>query len=111
MRPRFVINKGIKKVITAISKRFEEETFYTAAIYNPKDTTTKITCTAECAIVDGKNKVVFEFPGVDTDKLKVGFGTIEIYDTDKNIMIYRDDFAVIRKNSLPITDKSEPSES
>ena len=106
MRPRYVINKGIKKTIKVVSRRLETGTTYIAAIYNRRDTSTKITDSALCSVVDSRRTVVFVFPGVDTNKLKVGTATIEIYDSEKNIMIFRDDFAVIRPNSLPITDQS-----
>ena len=109
MRPRFVINKGIAKEIIAVSSHFTIGTSYTSAIYNRADRSKKITATATAsAYDDGRPSVTFVFPaydqsGNDTNALKEGTATIEIYDNAKNIMVYREDFAIIRKNSLPIS--------
>lgn len=108
MRPRYVIHKGIRKTIKAISRRFTLGISYTAAIYNPKDRSKKITASNICVAFDGKNGVSFSFPGTDTNKLKEGYATIEVYDSDndKDVMMVCDNFAIIRKNSLPINDVS-----
>lgn len=105
MRPRFVINKGISKEITAVSSHFLLGVTYEASIYNKRDLTTKIVDQGVCTLntTNNRHQVEFTFSGTDTNKLKFGYATIEIYDTTKNIMIYRDEFAVIRNNSLPIT--------
>lgn len=100
---RFIINKGISKEIIAISRFFEVGEAYTAAIYNPKDLTVKIAVAAYCTLYEDRHQIVFDFSGEETDKLKTGYATIEIYDQDKNMMVYKDNFAVIRKNSLPIS--------
>lgn len=103
MKRRCYIHKGIQKRITAIGRRFVVGTEYTASIYNPKDTSIKITSTAVCVELDDKNRVAFVFSGEQTDSLKVGYATIEIYDNNRTTMAVRDNFAIIRKNSLPIT--------
>ena len=110
MRPRFVINKGIGKKITAVSSYFTVGSTYEAAIYNRHDMTVKILDQAVCALNErtNKNECAFQFTGTETNKLKEGYATIEIYDSSKSMMIFRDEFAVIRKNSLPIqSDESE----
>lgn len=104
MRPGIYIHKGIQKRINAIGKLFVDGTLYKAALYNPKDRTKKIVATAVCYEEDGKKKIPFVWTGEQTDKLKVGFATIEIYDAAHTKMIVRDNFAVIRINSLPITE-------
>ena len=113
MCPGFVINKGIDKTVTAVSSLFTSGQTYKAAIYNKKDKNTTITQTATCSQdsshYDNRPYVVFEFTASQTDDLKEGMATIEIYDagtsagqTEYTLMVYRDDFAVIRKNSLQI---------
>jgi len=102
MRPRFIINKGIRYDVKAVGRVFNVGTRYVASIYNPKDTSIKIVATATCFVDDERNTIAFYFTAEDTDKLKVGFATIEIYDTSLHKMVFRDNFAVIRKNSLPI---------
>ena len=106
MRPRFVINKGISKKVTAVSSHFTIGDTYVAAIYNRHDLSLKITAYGTCEANETNNRpqVVFVWPKEETDKLKVGYATIEIYDIAKTMMIYREEFAVIRKNSLPLTD-------
>ena len=110
MRPRFIINKGIRYDVTAVGRVFNVGTRYVASIYNPKDTSLKIVATATCFVEDERNTIEFYFTAEDTNKLKVGFATIEIYDTSMHKMVFRDNFAVIRNNSLPIepTDIDEP---
>ena len=104
MRPRFVINKGISKKITAVSSHFVEDALYYAVIYNPKDLTLKIGAYAYCTETEnGRMQVEFTFVKEDTAKLKEGFATIEIYDEADTLMVYRDNFATIRKNSLQIS--------
>lgn len=100
MRPRLVINRGIQKVITAVSSYFKEDDSYTAVIYNPKYKDTKILAHYDCTVVDGKNTCVFTFEGNMTETLKDGFATIEIYDSEHTLMVYRENFAIIRSNSL-----------
>lgn len=104
MRPGRYIHKGIQKSITAIGRQFVVGTQYKAALYNPKDRTKKIVATAVCFEEDEKNKIPFVWTGEQTDKLKVGFATIEIYDNAQTRMFVRDNYAVIRINSLPITE-------
>lgn len=112
MRPRFVINKGISKKITAVSSHFVADALYYAVIYNPKDTSLKIASYAYCAEENERKQIVFMFSSADTAKLREGFATIEIYDSNQALMVYRDNFAVIRKNSLQISgDMPTPSQS
>ena len=103
MRPRYVINKGIQKNITAIGRVFAPTLVYTAAIYNPKDTSKKIVATGVCAVEKERNVVRFVFTSDQTALLKEGAVHIEIYDQYDYKMVYRENFAVVRKNSLPIT--------
>ena len=103
MRPRYVINKGIQKNITAIGRVFVPTLIYTAAIYNPKDTSKKIIATGVCAVEKERNVVRFVFTSEQTALLKEGCVHIEIYDQYDYKMVYRENFAVVRKNSLPIT--------
>ena len=100
MRPRLVINRGIQKVITAVSSYFVEGNSYTAVIYNPKYKDTKILANYDCSVVDGNNTCVFTYDGNMTEKLKDGYATIEIYDSEHTLMVYRENFAIIRSNSL-----------
>lgn len=105
MRPRYVINKGISKSIVAKSKLFVVDSDYTAVFYNPKDMTTKITAVGTCVAGeegDDRNKVSFTFTAQQTESLKVGYATIEIYDENESMMAYKDQVAMIRKNSLQI---------
>ena len=106
MRPRFIINKGIQKKVSARSRLFVVDDTYKAVIYNPKDLSVAIEATAVCTAGttedDEKNKLLFTFSGDQTELLKVGYATIEIYDESQTLMAYRDNFAVIRKNSLQI---------
>lgn len=111
MRPRFVINKGIRKKITAISADFVLDEGYVAVIYNPKDLSTKITAYADCEEVNEKKTLAFTFLATDTALLKVGFATIEIYDVNHTLMVYRDNFGVIRDNSFRISGDDPSSES
>lgn len=108
MRPRYVINKGVRKDITAVGRIFTAGSRYVASIYNPKDTTIKIESYANCYEVDGKNVISFSFDPSETSKLKVGFATIEIYDSNLKRMAFRENFAIIRKNSLPISADTPP---
>lgn len=100
MRPLFVINKGIQKVVTAVSRKFTVGSTYIANIYNPKYPSTKIQTSGVCALVNERNQVSFTFSDESTSKLKSGYATIEIYDIALSHMIYRDNFAIIRDNSL-----------
>ena len=116
MGPRFIINKGIQKKVSARSRLFTVGDSYKAVIYNPKDLSVAIEATAVCVegtSEDEKNKLNFTFSGDQTELLKVGYATIEIYDESQTLMAYRDNFAVIRKNSLQIVnvvdDDSESS--
>ena len=105
MRPRYVINKGIAKSLIAKSRLFVVEGEYTAVLYNPKDMSVKIEATGTCVSGpegDDRNKVAFSFTGVQTDMLKPGYATIEIYDNAQTLMAYKDQVAIIRKNSLQI---------
>ena len=105
MRPRYVINKGIAKNLIAKSRLFTVGGTYVAVLYNPKDMTTKIEATGTCeegAEGDEKNKIAFSFTAAQTETLKVGYATIEIYDNAQTLMAYRDQVAIIRKNSLQI---------
>ena len=105
MRPRFIINKGIQKKVSARSRLFVVDDTYKAVIYNSKDMSVAIEATAVCVAgtsEDEKNKLLFTFSGDQTELLKVGYATIEIYDENQTLMAYRDNFAVIRKNSLQI---------
>lgn len=102
MRPRCVINKGIQKTITAVTKRFTPGVAYIAAIYNPQYTDTKITKSALCSEVNKKNTCMFEFTSEQTAALEAGLANIEIYDEFNATMCYREHFAIIRENSLQI---------
>lgn len=104
MRPRSVINKGIQYKITAMGRIFTLGERYIAAIYNPKDTSLKITAEAICvADEEERNTIPFTFSKYDTDRLKAGWATIEIYDSNMTQMAFRDNFAVIRPNSIKIS--------
>ena len=107
MRPRYVINKGIQKNITAVGRVFVPTVDYTAAIYNPKDTSKKIVSTAKCYVENERNTLHFMFTAEQTNQLKEGYANIEIYDNMSFRMVYRENFAVVRKNSLPITPISQ----
>lgn len=109
MRPRYYIHKGIQKVVIAIGDQFVVGTTYNAALYNKKDRSVKVTATAVCYEVEDKNVVSFEWTGEQTDMLSEGFATIEIYDSAQTKMFVRDDFAVIRMNSLPIAEGTDES--
>lgn len=110
MKHRY-IHKGIGKRITAISSRFQHGSYYTAAIYNMKDSSVKITDTKQCVTVDGKNTLLFVFTDEQTDQLRVGYATIEIYDSSMTTMAVAENFAIIRKNSLHIEEAEETVES
>lgn len=100
MRPRCIINKFISKTITAVSSHFTVGTEYAAIIYNPKHKTTLIDATAVCEEVNDRHQVVFTFTAEQTGTLSAGFATIEIYDDMQTLMVYRENFATIRENSL-----------
>lgn len=104
MTPRFIINKGIQKKVSARSRLFTVGDTYKAVIYNPKDLSVAIEATSVCVSggEDEKNKLSFTFSGDQTELLKVGYATIEVYDNAQTLMAYKDNFAVIRKNSLQI---------
>lgn len=109
MRPRYVINKGIAKNLIAKSRLFVVGDDYTAVLYNPKDMSTKIEATGACEAApegDDRNKIVFSFTGTQTDMLKPGYATIEIYDEEQTLMAYKDQVAIVRKNSLQIINPS-----
>jgi hypothetical protein len=55
---------------------------------------------------DDRNKIAFSFTGVQTDMLRPGYATIEIYDDAQTLMAYKDQVAIIRKNSLQIINPS-----
>lgn len=107
MRPRYVINKGIQKSMTAKGRMFVVGSSYTAVLYNPKDKSVKIedtaVCTAPSTEGDEKNIVSFTWSSSQTASLRVGYATIEIYDSSLTLMAYKDNIAVIRDNSLQIT--------
>lgn len=111
MRPRFIINKGIQKKVSARSRLFEVDEVYKSVIYNPKDLSVAIEATAVCVEgEDDRNKLNFTFSGEQTELLKVGYATIEIYDNSQTLMAYKDNFAVIRKNSLQISNVVDDDE-
>jgi beta-lactamase class D len=109
MRPRYVINKGIAKNLIAKSRLFVEGDDYTAVLYNPKDMSVKIEASGTCEAApegDDRNKIAFSFTGEQTDMLRAGYATIEIYDEAQTLMAYKDQVAIIRKNSLQIINPS-----
>ena len=113
MRPRYVINKGIQKRWTAKGSMFVVGNAYTAALYNPKDKSIKIESTATCVAPttegDEKNIVPFVWSSAQTALLKEGYATIEIHDANLSLMAYRDQIAIIRKNSLQIAESASAS--
>lgn len=112
MRPRYVINKGIQKKWKARYEAFVVGDSYTAVLYNPKDKSVKITSTATATAGpegDTKNVVQFVWSSAQTALLKEGYASIEIYDANLSRMAYRDNIAVIRKNSLQIAESVSAS--
>lgn len=103
MRSRNVIHKGIQKNITAVGKMFVPDVEYTASLYNPKDKSKKVTATAKCYVENDKNVIHFLFTPEQTNSLRIGTATIEVYDEFNFRMVVKENFAMIRENSLPIT--------
>ena len=98
----YTIDKDIAKKITAVSSLFEVGESYTAALYNPKDWTVKITATATCVEDNYLHKIVFNFTKEQTGLLKNGYATIEIYDNNQTLMVKKPNAYIISKNSLQI---------
>lgn len=116
MRPRYIVNIGIAKIIKAVGKIFTVGSKYEARIYySPKDSLA-INAVAYCAETEeGKHEISFYFSPEKTALLKRGVVSLDIFDENYNRLVFRDNFAIVRPNSVSLTptepvDPEDPDE-
>ena len=111
MAERKVINKGVQCKVRVSGDLLSDGTEYTAVLYyNAHTSKFRITTTATCSPsefvdeitgeVTNKLTCVFVFTPEQTLTLKEGDVIFEVYDVDKNDMLFNDTFAVVRPTSL-----------
>lgn len=98
----FIINQGAQCNVVIIGKLLEEGKLYTGVLYHDARNEQNRAVTSNIATVFGDSvKLVLEFPGSETLKLKAGSTvTLEFYDEDKVKFGYRERFAKVRPTSI-----------
>ena len=98
----FIINQGAQCNVVIIGKLLEEGKLYTGVLYHDARNEQNRAITSGTATVVGDSvKLILEFPGNETLKLKAGSTVIlEFYDEGKVKFGYRERFAKVRPTSI-----------
>lgn len=98
----FIINQGAQCNVVILGKLIEEGKLYTGVLYHDARNEYNRAITSNIATAFGDTvKLVLEFPGSETLKLKAGSTvTLEFYDEDKVKFGYRERFAKVRPTSI-----------
>ena len=98
----FVINQGAQCNVVIVGKLIEEGKLYTGVLYHDARNEQNRATTSNIAEAFGDTvKLILEFPGNETLKLKAGSTVIlEFYDEDKIKFGYRERFAKVRPTSI-----------
>lgn len=98
----FVINQGAQCNVVIVGKLIEEGKLYTGVLYHDARNEQNRAVTSGIATSFGDTtKLILEFPGSETLKLKAGSTVIlEFYDEDRIKFGYRERFAKVRPTSI-----------
>lgn len=98
----FIINQGAQCNVVIVGKLLEEGKLYTGVLYHDARNEQNRATTSNIAEAFGDSvKLILEFPGNETLKLKAGSTVIlEFYDEDKVKFGYRERFAKVRPTSI-----------
>ena len=98
----FIINQGAQCNVVIVGKLIEEGKLYTGVLYHDARNEQNRAVTSGIATSFGDTtKLILEFPGNETLKLKAGSTVIlEFYDEDKVKFGYRERFAKVRPTSI-----------
>lgn len=98
----FIINQGAQCNVVIVGKLLEEGKLYTGVLYHDARNEQNRATTSNIAEAFGDSvKLILEFPGIETLKLKAGSTVIlEFYDEDKVKFGYRERFAKVRPTSI-----------
>ena len=98
----FIINQGAQCNVVIVGKLIEEGKVYTGVLYHDARNEQNRAVTSGIATSFGDTtKLILEFPGNETLKLKAGSTVIlEFYDEDKVKFGYRERFAKVRPTSI-----------
>ena len=97
-----IINKGIRARVVVRVSAFVIGREYTCVLYRkPKDEENRITAIAPAQEINGKPTCVFVFEPEQTDSMKAGKATLEVYDHNTlEQMYYKEEFCTFRSTSL-----------
>lgn len=98
----FIINQGAQCNVVIVGKLIEEGKLYTGVLYHDARNEQNRAVTSGIATSFGDTtKLILEFPGSETLKLKAGSTVIlEFYDEDRIKFGYRERFAKVRPTSI-----------
>ncbi len=98
----FIINQGAQCNVVIVGKLVEEGKLYTGVLYHDARNEQNRAVTSGIATSFGDTtKLILEFPGSETLKLKAGSTVIlEFYDEDRIKFGYRERFAKVRPTSI-----------
>ena len=98
----FIINQGAQCNVVVVGKLIEEGKLYTGVLYHDARNEQNRAVTSSIATSFGDTtKLILEFPGSETLKLKAGSTVIlEFYDEDRIKFGYRERFAKVRPTSI-----------
>lgn len=98
----FIINQGAQCNVVVVGKLVEEGKLYTGVLYHDARNEQNRAVTSGIATSFGDTtKLILEFPGSETLKLKAGSTVIlEFYDEDRIKFGYRERFAKVRPTSI-----------
>lgn len=98
----FIINQGAQCNVVVVGKLIEEGKLYTGVLYHDARNEQNRAVTSGIATSFGDTtKLILEFPGSETLKLKAGSTVIlEFYDEDRIKFGYRERFAKVRPTSI-----------
>ena len=98
----FIINQGAQCNVVIVGKLLEVGKLYTGVLYHDARNEQNRATTSNIAEAFGDTvKLILEFPGNETLKLKAGSTVIlEFYDEDKIKFGYRERFAKVRPTSI-----------
>lgn len=98
----FIINQGAQCNVVIVGKLIEEGKLYTGVLYHDARNEQNRAVTSGITTSFGDTtKLILEFPGSETLKLKAGSTVIlEFYDEDRIKFGYRERFAKVRPTSI-----------
>ena len=98
----FIINQGAQCNVVVVGKLIEKGKLYTGVLYHDARNEQNRAVTSGIATSFGDTtKLILEFPGSETLKLKAGSTVIlEFYDEDRIKFGYRERFAKVRPTSI-----------